>query len=47
MGQGAPPISQALKQKVDDEVKRIVDEQYKRGMKLLRASWRWKWCMAA
>eukprot|EP00913_Durusdinium_trenchii_P023498 g22075.t1 len=36
MGQGAPPISQALKQKVDDEVKRIVDEQYQRGMKLLR-----------
>ena len=27
---------QALKQKVDDEVKRIVDEQYQRGMKLLR-----------
>eukprot|EP00434_Breviolum_minutum_P032170 symbB.v1.2.028451.t1/scaffold3018.1/size141128/3 len=36
MGQGAPPISQALKQKVDDEVKRIVDEQYQRGMTLLR-----------
>eukprot|EP00435_Cladocopium_sp_Y103_P015775 s5469_g3.t2 len=36
MGQGAPPMSQALKQKVDDEVKRIVDEQYQRGMKLLR-----------
>jgi len=36
MGQGAPPISQALKQKVDAEVKRIVDEQYNRGMKLLR-----------
>ncbi|CAK9062158.1 unnamed protein product [Durusdinium trenchii] len=36
MGQGAPPMSQALKQQVDDEVKRIVDEQYQRGMKLLR-----------
>ena len=30
---------QALKQKVDDEVKRIVDEQYQRGMKLLRVTW--------
>lgn len=36
MGGGAPPISQALKQTVDAEVKRIVDEQYQRGMKLLR-----------
>ncbi|CAE6966950.1 ftsH3 [Symbiodinium natans] len=36
MGQGAPPMSQALKQTVDSEVKRIVDEQYQRGMKLLR-----------
>ena len=27
MGQGSPPMSQALKQQVDDEVKRIVDEQ--------------------
>ncbi|CAK8991940.1 unnamed protein product [Durusdinium trenchii] len=36
MGQGAPPMSQVLKQQVDDEVKRIVDEQYQRGMKLLR-----------
>jgi len=36
MGQGAPPMSQALKQKVDAEIKRIVDEQYQRGMKLLR-----------
>ena len=36
MGQGAPPISQALKEEVDDEVKRIVDEQYQCGMKLLR-----------
>ncbi|CAJ1397854.1 unnamed protein product [Effrenium voratum] len=35
MGQSAPPMSQALRQQVDDEVKRIVDEQYKRGMKLL------------
>ncbi|CAE6915856.1 FTSH1 [Symbiodinium sp. CCMP2456] len=36
MGGGAPPMSQALKQTVDAEVKRIVDEQYQRGMKLLR-----------
>ena len=36
MGQGAPPMSQALRQQVDAEVKRIVDEQYQRGMKLLR-----------
>ncbi|CAE7378488.1 ftsH [Symbiodinium natans] len=36
MGQGAPPMSQALKKTVDSEVKRIVDEQYQRGMKLLR-----------
>jgi len=36
MGQGAPPMSQSLKQTVDAEVKRIVDEQYKRGMTLLR-----------
>ncbi|CAE7500343.1 ftsH [Symbiodinium pilosum] len=36
MGQGAPPMSQALKQKVDAEIKRIVDEQYNRGMTLLR-----------
>ena len=33
---------QALKQKVDDEVKRIVDEQYQRGMTLLRVPWRLK-----
>jgi len=36
MGQGAPPISQQLKQLVDVEVKRIVDEQYQRGLKLLQ-----------
>ncbi|CAE7942069.1 FTSH1, partial [Symbiodinium necroappetens] len=36
MGQGAPPMSQALRQQVDAEIKRIVDEQYQRGMKLLR-----------
>eukprot|EP00435_Cladocopium_sp_Y103_P014584 s2090_g3.t1 len=36
MGQGAPPISQQLKQLVDVEVKRIVDEQYQRGTQLLR-----------
>lgn len=34
---------QALKQKVDDEVKRIVDEQYQRGMKLLRVTWHIGW----
>merc|ERR1712107_572481 len=36
MGGGAPPVSQSLRQLVDSEVKRIVDEQYKRGMELLR-----------
>ncbi|CAK9074545.1 unnamed protein product [Durusdinium trenchii] len=36
MGQGAPPVSQQLKQQVDGEVKRIVDEQYQRGVKLLQ-----------
>jgi len=35
MGGGAPPVSQSLKEKVDAEVKRIVDEQYRRGMELL------------
>jgi len=38
MGGGAPPVSQSLRQLVDSEVKRIVDEQYKRGMELLRAN---------
>merc|ERR1719215_2226610 len=38
MGQGAPPVSQSLRQLVDSEVKRIVDTQYKRGMELLRAN---------
>merc|ERR1712190_431514 len=36
MGGGAPPVSQSLRQLVDSEVKRVVDEQYKRGMELLR-----------
>merc|ERR1719204_799829 len=38
MGNGAPPVSQALKTLVDSEVKRIVDEQYQRGMSLLRSN---------
>merc|ERR1711948_129139 len=38
MGGGAPPVSQSLRQMVDAEVKRVVDEQYKRGMELLRAN---------
>jgi cell division protease FtsH len=38
MGGGAPPVSQSLRQKVDAEVKRIVDEQYKRGMFLLKSN---------
>jgi cell division protease FtsH len=36
MGGGAPPVSQAVKQQVDSEVKKIVDAQYQRGMALLR-----------
>merc|ERR1712039_754445 len=38
MGGGAPPVSQSLRSTVDSEVKRIVDEQYKRGDELLRAN---------
>ena len=38
MGQGAPPVSQATKRAVDAEVKRIVDEQYTRGMSLLKSN---------
>merc|ERR1719189_766377 len=38
MAGGAPPVSQSLKQKVDAEVKRIVEEQYERGMKLLTSN---------
>merc|ERR1719476_1105810 len=38
MGGGAPPVSQALRQKVDAEVRKIVDEQYQRGMKLLTSN---------
>jgi len=35
MGQGAPPVSQMLKKIVDTEVRRLVDEQYTRGSRLL------------
>jgi len=38
MGGGSPPVSQALKQKIDAEVKRLVDEQYARGMELLTSN---------
>jgi cell division protease FtsH len=38
MGGGAPPVSQSLRSLVDSEVKRVVDEQYKRGDELLRAN---------
>merc|ERR1712079_372168 len=38
MGGGAPPVSQSLRQKVDGEVRRIVDLQYERGMKLLSSN---------
>jgi cell division protease FtsH len=38
MGGGAPPVSQSLRQKIDAEVRRIVDEQYERGMKLLSSN---------
>merc|ERR550525_1783693 len=38
MGGGAPPVSQGLKEKVDSEVKRIVDERYERGMHLLSSN---------
>merc|ERR1719215_1808122 len=38
MGGGAPPVSQSLRQLVDNEVKRIVDFQYKRGMELLKSN---------
>merc|ERR1719510_1898571 len=38
MGGGAPPVSQSLRQKIDAEVRRIVDEQYGRGMKLLTSN---------
>jgi cell division protease FtsH len=37
-GGGAPPVSQSLRSLVDSEVKRVVDEQYKRGDELLRAN---------
>jgi cell division protease FtsH len=38
MGGGAPPVSQSLRELVDSEVKRIVDEQYDRGMFLLKSN---------
>jgi len=38
MGGGAPPVSQDLREKVDSETKRVVDEQYERGMYLLRSN---------
>lgn len=34
----APPISQALKETVDHEIKRLVDEQYRRGLRILKAN---------
>merc|ERR1719411_466168 len=37
-GGGAPPVSQSLRQKIDAEVRRIVDKQYERGMKLLTSN---------
>jgi len=37
-GGGSPPVSQSLKQTVDAEIKRIVQEQYERGRKLLQAN---------
>ncbi|CAK0863157.1 unnamed protein product, partial [Prorocentrum cordatum] len=37
-GGGAPPVSQSLREKVDAEVKRIVDAQYERGMSLIRSN---------
>merc|ERR1712151_175921 len=37
-GGGAPPVSQNLRVLVDAEVTRVVDEQYERGMHLLRSN---------
>ncbi|CAE8721671.1 unnamed protein product [Polarella glacialis] len=37
-GGGAPPVSQSLKRTVDAEVRRMVAEQYERGMALLTAN---------
>ncbi|CAE8607138.1 unnamed protein product [Polarella glacialis] len=37
-GGGAPPVSQSLKRTVDSEVRRMVAEQYDRGMALLTAN---------
>jgi len=38
MGQGAPPVSQDMREKIDSEVKRIVNEQYARGKTLLESN---------
>mmetsp|Transcript_49420 Transcript_49420/g.91161 ORF Transcript_49420/g.91161 Transcript_49420/m.91161 type:complete len:813 (+) Transcript_49420:96-2534(+) len=38
MGQGAPPISQSLREQIDGEVKRIVNKQYVRGKELLESN---------
>jgi len=38
MGGGAPPVSQSLRVLVDAEIKRMVDEQYQRGMALLKGN---------
>jgi len=38
MGGGAPPVSQSLRQKIDKEVRSIVEKQYARGMKLLSSN---------
>merc|ERR1719219_2286267 len=38
MGGGAPPVSQSLRQKIDTEVRRIVEQQYERGMRLLSSN---------
>merc|ERR1719159_2328660 len=36
MGGGSPPVSESTKRLIDSEVKRIVEEQYARGKKLLQ-----------
>eukprot|EP00403_Amphidinium_massartii_P046348 CAMPEP_0178467164 /NCGR_PEP_ID=MMETSP0689_2-20121128/52274_1 /TAXON_ID=160604 /ORGANISM="Amphidinium massartii, Strain CS-259" /LENGTH=1537 /DNA_ID=CAMNT_0020094203 /DNA_START=69 /DNA_END=4685 /DNA_ORIENTATION=- len=38
MGQGPPPVSQDMREKIDGEVKRIVNEQYARGKTLLESN---------
>jgi len=37
-GGGAPPVSQALKQLVDSEINRMVQDQYKRGMNIMKSN---------